>query len=178
MGGGAGIGFKVYLESIRLKHNGQQWEAAEWPEIEKWEAEDYMNAMQGIRPSLLKVVSFHITESDPDIEYAKRTVEYHGGTVHSDTCTLEGSAFGGYTRGPWENMFPLEFTGTVHIQYYGDVQGTLVVKPANKRQFGAFYRMLFEGYRGMPESAKMDNGKMDDWYDRQWRKLEYKYGGA
>lgn len=107
MGGGAGIGFEVKLESIALKWTGEKWEVSGPVEIDSWRAEDYMNALGNIRPDLLKIVSVDITESDPDPEYAKRAHEIHGEFVHTDTGKVEGSMFSGYTRGKWEDRFPL-----------------------------------------------------------------------
>ena len=176
MGGGAGIVFEVKLEAVPLKWDGKKWQVTETPEIESWRAEDYMNAMGNIHPGLLKVLSFDIAETDADPDAAEHATNYHGGDVYTDPCTLEGMVFGGYMRGPWEEMFPMELTGTVHIQYYGNVQGVLTVKARNKRQFGAFYRGLFEGYGGMPESAKTDNAKMVRWYDNQYARLVDRYG--
>ena len=175
MGGGAGIGFEVKLESIALKWTGEKWEVSGPVEIDSWRAEDYMNALGNIRPDLLKIVSVDITESDPDPEYAKRAHEIHGEFVHTDTGKVEGSMFSGYTRGKWEDRFPLELTGRLHIQYYGDVDITLTVKPRNKRQFGAFYNALFEGYMKAPDMSSWEHARVTRWYENQYDRLEEKY---
>ena len=72
-------------------------------------------------------------------------------------------------------MFPMELEGTIHIQYYGDVTGKLVIKAREKRKFEAFYKGLFESYRRMPDFAKKSNGEMMYWYENQRRQMERRF---
>ena len=170
MGGGAGINWELELESFHLDFKNGVVLPAEKPEIRTWLAEDYMNCMSDIRPDLLRIVSIEI--EDPN--KGETLPEWYGELwAEMNGEKLRATSGGGYTRGPWENAFPLTFTGRMHVAYYGDLDITLTVTYRRKREFGIFHKRLFDSYLYTPSDATIERkyGNIESYSAGYWDRL-------
>lgn len=174
MGGGAGITWELELESLPLDFKRGKFIPARKPVITTWHASDYMNAMQNIRPDLLRLISIKIDDpngaENPDMSY--------DWAAWMNGNRLEASSFSGYTRGPWQDTFPLTFSGQMHVDYYGDLNITALVTYRRKREFESFYNRLFEGYQYKPSDATIERkyGNLESYYADYWERLTDRYG--
>jgi hypothetical protein len=174
MGGGAGISWELELEPFPLAVKVGKLVPERKPVIGWWLAEDYGNCMDGIRPDLLRIVSIEI--SDPNSTAAPDLGGYDW-VATMDGHKLKASSGGGYTRGPWHEYFPLTFTGQMHVAYYGDLNITLVVTYRRKREFGIFFKRLFDSYLYTPSDKTIERfyGNLESYYAGYWERFRARY---
>ena len=178
MGGGAGIFIELELESFPLTVKKGKFVPARKPEIYSWSALGYMDGMNNIAPHLLKITSVDIEDLVGDPSKADLTGDW--AYARKDGQNLKALVSGGQLRTRWPEWFPLTLSGNMHIDYYGDLQVSVTVRPRQKEVFGTWYKRVFEAYMKTPSEGviKRRYGNIESWHAQYWDETVARYGAG
>lgn len=141
MGGGAGIRFSFEFSQFGVEIKDGKLAVQDKPELVQWHAVGYADGMRDIRGDLFTVGSVEVKMVEPDATLFYNKYDEGDEFIVCD-FNPELMVWAGWTRGNWQDLFPMVITGEASIIYYGDVKVSLVLKPTNEFQY--FWQDIFE----------------------------------
>jgi hypothetical protein len=182
MGGGAGISIEVELNQFsvtRSKNNRCHFKVLEQPVVGRWHAVGYDDGCRDLRGDLLKA-----TVSINDIHPSEAGFLKENGLRPGDTLYAwipekqwpKKMLWRGWTRGKWQDAFPLQIPFELDIEAFGTTTAVLTIEPANPEEFNAMWEDVFdfEAQEDEPEEGQ-DPLPMELVSDFHWQDVKGNY---